>query len=276
MTLTMQERARRKRALFRLRGWRALGGWLTLFLLLGLDPAQAAPQCGADHIDRHVRVRYVYDGDTVTLQDGQRLRLIGIDTPERGRDGKPDQPFALAARDAVRALLKGRSQLELRLDQTHHDHYGRLLAHAFLADGTSLSAWLLERGYGTLLIIPPDDWNAGCYAAAERHARAAGRGIWALPQYRPIASTALPHTARGYHLIKGRVIHVGNSRHSLWLDLEGKVAARIDRKDLGYFKDMDLPSLLHKEVIVRGWVHPHRDELQLRLRYATDLETVAP
>jgi len=274
----MKEGARRKRALFRLRRRLALGIWLSpiLWVLAALYPAQAAPQCGADHVDRHVRVRYVYDGDTVTLQDGQRLRLIGLDAPERGRDGKPDQPFALAARDAVRALLKGQPQLELRLDRTHHDHYGRLLAHVFLADGTSLSAWLLEHGYATLLIMPPDVWNAGCYAAAERRARTANRGIWALPQYRPIASTALQRTAHGYHLIKGRVIHVGNSRHSLWLDLEGKVAARIDRKDLGYFRGMDLSGLLHKQVIVRGWVHPHRDELQLRLRYAADLEPVAP
>jgi len=221
-------------------------------------------------------VAYAYDGDTVTLRDGRRLRLIGIDTPERGRDGQPDQPFAVAARDALRALLKDRPELDLRLDQTRHDVYGRLLAHAFLADGTSLSAWLLARGYATLLIIPPDDWNAACYKAAERHARAAGVGIWALPEYRAIASTQLPGTARGYHLITGRVTHIGESARSLWLDLEGRVAARIDRKDLGYFSSSAVHGLLHKRVMVRGWLHPYHDELQMRLRYPTDLEVVDP
>jgi micrococcal nuclease len=272
----VKERARQRRALSRLRPGAALLVWLGAGLWGLALPLQAKPQCGADHIDRHARVRYVYDGDTVTLQDGRRLRLIGIDTPERGRDGKPDQPFALAARDALRSLLKGRPQLDLRLDRTRHDVHGRLLAHAFLSDGTSLSAWLLERGYATLLIIPPDDWNAACYEAAERRARAAGRGIWALPEYRAVASTDLRRTARGYHLITGRVIRIGESAHSLWLDLEGKVAARIDRKDLGYFSSMDLHGLLHKRVIVRGWVYPYHDELQLRLRYPTAVEPLTP
>ena len=82
----------------------------------------------------------------------------------------------------------------------------------------------------------------------------------------------MERTARGYHVIEGRVIHVGQSARSLWLDLEGKVAARIDRGDLKYFPAGSLRELLHKQVIVRGWVYPYRDELQLRLRYPTDLE----
>ena len=274
MTLGVKERARCKRALSCLRAEMLLGCWL--YSLLAAVPAQAKPQCGADHIDQHVQVAYVYDGDTVTLQDGRRLRLIGIDTPERGRDGKPDQPFALAARDALRALLKDRPELDLRLDQTRHDVYGRLLAHAFLTDGTSLSAWLLARGYATLLIIPPDDWNVACYQAAERRARAAGAGIWSLPEYHAVASTRLPGTARGYHLITGRVTHIGESAHSLWLDLEGRVAARIDRKDLDYFSTSTVHGLLHKQIIVRGWLYPYHDELQMRLRYPTDLEVVDP
>ena len=271
MTAGVKERARFNRALSCFRAGTLMGCWLFCSILLA-SPAQAKGQCGADHIDQHVHVRYIYDGDTVTLRDGRRLRLIGIDTPELGRDGKADQPFARAARDALRGLLKGRPELDLRLDHTQHDVHGRLLAHAFLADGTSLSAWLLEQGYATLLIIPPDDWNAACYQAAERDARGSGKGIWSLPEYHPIPSTHLERTARGYHVIEGRVIHVGQSARSLWLDLEGKVAARIDRGDLKYFPAGSLRELLHKQVIVRGWVYPYRDELQLRLRYPTDLE----
>ena len=268
------ERARFNRALFCYWPWIFIGCWLCT--ILEASPVEAKTQCGLDHIDQHVRVRYVYDGDTVTLQDGRRLRFIGIDTPELGRDGKPDQDFAVAARDAVRTLLKEQPVLSLRLDRTHQDAHGRLLAHVFLADGTSLSAWLLERGYATLLIIPPDDWNVECYQAAERRARADGIGIWALSGYQAIPSTRLPATARGYHLIKGRVTHIGESAHSFWLDLEGKVAARIDRKDLNNFSISSLRELLHKQVVVRGWLHPYREEMQLRLRYPTDLEVQDP
>ena len=275
MTAGIKKRARINRALSCFRAGTLMGCWLLCSILL-VNPAQAKGQCGADHIDQHVQVIHVYDGDTVTLRDGRRLRLIGIDTPELGRDGKPDQAYALAARDALRALLKARPELDLRLDQTRHDVHGRLLAHAFLANGTSLSAWLLERGYATLLIIPPDDWNAACYQAAERDARRSGTGIWSLPEYQPIPSARLERTARGYHVIEGRVIHVGQSARSLWLDLEGHVAARIDREDLKYFSTGSLRDLLHKRVIVRGWLYPNRDELQLRLRYPTDLEFKDP
>ena len=274
MTPAGNEGARRIRAPSRLRQGLLFGGWLCA--VASLYPAEAGNNCGADHIDRHVVVRYAYDGDTVTLESGRRLRLIGIDTPELGRDGKPDQPFAVAARDALRSLLEKRPELGLRLDRTRRDVHGRLLAHAFLADGTSLSAWLLERGYATLLIIPPNDWNAACYQAAERRARTEDRGIWALPRYRAIASTRLRKTARGYHVIEGRITHIGKSAHSLWLDLEGKVAARIDRQDLDYFSAVSWPDLLHRKVLVRGWVHPYRDQMQMRLRYPTDLEVLDP
>jgi micrococcal nuclease len=224
VTREIKQRARRKRALSCFQLVILLGVCFCLFP--PLSPA-ANSRCSADHIDQHVKVDHVYDGDTVTLRDGRRLRLIGIDTPELGREGKSDQPYAAAARDALRVLLRDRPELDLRLDQTRRDVHGRLLAHAFLADGTSLSAWLLEKGYATLLIIPPNDWNAACYQAAERRARASAAGIWALPEYHAIASTRLPNTARGYHVITGRITHIGRSAHSLWLDLEGKVAARI-------------------------------------------------
>ncbi|MEJ2572904.1 MAG: thermonuclease family protein [Gammaproteobacteria bacterium] len=275
MTRAGDERARRNRALSRLRSAITLGVWCCSLLLTGSAGAKA--QCGTDHIDERVTVDHAYDGDTVTLRDGRRLRLIGVDTPELGRDGKPDQAYAVAARDALRGLLKEQGpELDLRLDHTRRDVYHRLLAHAFLRDGTSLSAWLLERGYGTLLIIPPNDWNARCYAAAEGRARADKAGVWALPKYYAIASTRLQKTARGYHLIEGRVTHVGKSAHSLWLDLEGGVAARIDRKDLDYFPVKSWADLVGKEVMVRGWVHPYRDEMQVRLRYPTDLEVTTP
>lgn len=264
------ERARLYRALSYFRS----GLTACLCACLVIPPVMAATDCAADRIDEHVQVAYVHDGDTVRLRDGRSLRLIGIDTPELGRDGEPDQAYAVAARDALRGLLGEGAELDLRFDQARHDVHGRLLAHSFLADGTSVSSWLLERGYATLLTVPPDDWNVVCYQAAEHRARMERAGIWALAKYQPIPSTHLDPAARGYHLIKGRIVHVGESTHSLWLDLEGDVAARIDKKDLQYFAATPLHKLEHSTVIVRGWVYAYKNKLQLRLRYPTDLEIV--
>lgn len=268
MWATKKEGARYQRALFY---------FPLLFFLLAVllsQPVMATESCAADHFDERVRVSHVHDGDTVRLQDGRRLRLIGIDTPELGRDGGPDQPYAIAARDALRTLLAQQSELELRYDQDRQDVHGRTLAHAFLLDGTSVSAWLLKRGYATLLVVPPDIWNVACYQAAERRARTAREGIWSLPGYRPVSAEKLARTARGYHLIQGQVAHIGESAHSLWLDLQGGVAARIDKQDLGYFEAGMLRELQGKIVVVRGWVYLYQEQLQLRLRYPTDLEVV--
>jgi hypothetical protein len=182
----------------------------------------------------------------------------------------------VAARDALRQLLGRHAGLSLRFDGERHDVHGRFPAHVFLADGTSASAWLLQRGYATLLVVPPDTWNVDCYQKAEGAARAAHLGIWSLPRYQAVPAAALPDDARGYHLIEGRVVHVGRSAHSLWIDLEGGVAARIAKDDLPYFAAVPLSSLPHRTVTVRGWVYPYKDELQLRLRYPTDLEIMEP
>lgn len=261
----------------RARGNRALFYLWTLIVGLGwCQVAAAEPACAADHVDQQAQVAYAHDGDTVRLEDGRPLRLIGIDTPELGRDGAADQPYAVAARDALRRLLVDDPTMKLRFDATRHDVHGRLLAHAFLADGTSISAWLLRHGYATLLVVPPDTWNVDCYAAAERQARAAHTGIWSLAAYQPVPATELPATARGYHLIEGRVMHVGRSARSVWIDLAGGVAARIAKADWGYFASVPLTSLIHRTVTVRGWVYSYRDQLQLRLRYPTDLEITEP
>ncbi len=55
-----------------------------------------------------VSVTHVYDGDTIKLDDGRKIRLIGINATESGRAGQPDQPFAAEARDRLRSLIKSR------------------------------------------------------------------------------------------------------------------------------------------------------------------------
>ena len=74
-------------------------------------------------------VRYVSDGDTVVLTDQRRVRLIGINTPELGHKGNPNQPLAIRARDQLRALLfTENNRVKLRLGKEKQDRHGRWLA----------------------------------------------------------------------------------------------------------------------------------------------------
>jgi len=265
-------------ALFRCSGWTGLLASAALAAgLLGAPQAPAADalarsaQCASAHYDESARVSYVYDGDTVRLADGRRVRLIGVDTPETGKHGKPSEPYADEAKSTLRAWLKADPRVHLRYDRTRHDHYGRVLAHVFLADGTSVTARLLRAGLGTALVIPPNTWHYRCYARAEAAARQAKRRIWSLAKYRPMASTRISRRARGFHIVTGRVDHVGKSRRSLWLDLSGHVSLFIPRDHLRYFPDLEPQDLVGRRVEARGWLHYHKGSLIMRVLHPAAL-----
>lgn len=258
-------------------GWqRGVSRWgtpfaLWLLLLACSGPAVADVLCGSDRNDDRGTVAYVYDGDTLRLDDGRKVRIIGINTPELGHDGAPDEPLAELAREATRALAEKGTRVALRFGQERHDRYGRLLAHVYLPDGRSLEAELLARGLATTLVVPPNTWNLECYAQVEKRARAQGKGIWGLPRYEPISSRGLKK-AEGYHLVRGRVTRVGESRSSIWLNLEGSVALRIPRRDLEEFTSFDPRALTGREVLARGWLHERKGELRMTVRHPAALE----
>lgn len=250
----------------------ALFRHLVLALLCAAPLAAYAQGCALDRSDEEVRISRIYDGDTVELSDGRKLRLIGIDTPELGHGNDPSQPLAVDAANALRTLLAISPNLHLRYDAESHDRYQRLLAHIYLHNGASVAAALLEQGLATALVIPPNVWNLDCYQAAERRAQAVRRGIWSLPGYQPVEAAALPAKASGFRLVQGQVVRIGKSRKSIWLNLTGDVALRIDRKDLPYFKGLDLEHLENHRVRARGWLHPQKRGLMMRIRHPAALE----
>lgn len=171
-------------------------------------------------------------------------------------------------------MLATSPNLRLRLDAELHDKYRRLLAHLYLDNGASVEAILLEKGLATALVIPPNIWNLACYQAAEQRARAAHLGIWALPAYQPVDAAVLPTKVEGFRIIKGRVERVGQSRKSIWLNLNGNVSLRIDRADLSYFKEYDLERMKNRQVLARGWLHPQKLGLVMHIRHPVALEWI--
>src|SRR3954452_8889733 len=91
------------------------------------------------------RVQRVVDGDTVVLAGGERVRYIGVDTPESVKPGTPVQCYAKAAGAANERLVAGR-RVRLRFDAERRDRYGRLLAYVYRAsDGLFVNAELVRR-----------------------------------------------------------------------------------------------------------------------------------
>jgi micrococcal nuclease len=126
-------------------------------------------------------VTRVVDGDTVHVRiDGsdERVRYIGVDTPETVKPNTPVQCFGEAASHYNRRLIAGQA-VRLRFDAERHDRYGRLLAYVYRArDGLFVNAALVRGGYATTLTIAPNTVHAAQFAALERRARGHRRGLW--------------------------------------------------------------------------------------------------
>jgi micrococcal nuclease len=131
--------------------------------------------------ERVARVVRVVDGDTILVSvDGarERVRLIGVDTPETVKPNAPVECFGKRASAESHRLLDGRS-VRLVADAEARDRYGRSLAYVYRAgDGLFVNAELVRGGYATVLSIAPNVRFSDRFAALAREAREAGRGLW--------------------------------------------------------------------------------------------------
>jgi micrococcal nuclease len=128
------------------------------------------------------RVVRVVDGDTilVALAGGreERVRLIGVDTPETVKPDTPVQCFGKRASSYSHRLLDGRD-VRLVADAEERDRYGRLLAYVYREpDELFVNAALVSGGYARTLTIAPNDRFAARFAVLAAAARKAGRGLW--------------------------------------------------------------------------------------------------
>jgi micrococcal nuclease len=124
-------------------------------------------------------VDFVPDGDTVVLENGEVVRMIGIDAPETGRDGRPDQYFADESRDALKSLTLG-ERVEVRfVGQKRRDRHGRLLGAVLMPDGRNANELQLLGGYAYYYHF--DDhpgWLESTYMGLQRSAIRNGAGFW--------------------------------------------------------------------------------------------------
>lgn len=151
---------------------------LSLLLPALSIPALAGGSSAADSpAPAKAAVVSVYDGDTLTLETGDKVRLKWVNTPEL----KPAEAYGTDAREATKELCLGK-EAQLAYGEVQRDGYGRLIA-AVTCDGSDLSTHLLELGMGHVFIIPPDDHDPEPLLQAQAAARSANRGIWSTERY---------------------------------------------------------------------------------------------
>lgn len=240
-------------------------------LLIFPTGLQAETECRIRQLHANTEISHVIDGDTVVLENDERLRLIGIDTPEIGYEGRPSEPGAHKARNYLQKLLANEKDLQLQWGIEKRDRHGRLLGHLFSSSGENIQANILRKGLATLLNIPPNTEYLDCYQGLARQARQARRGLWANVRYQARAADSLQGSERGFYIVHGQVSRIGQSRSSSWLNMGSDLAISIRHSDLAYFPGLQPAKLLGKQIEVAGKLYRHKGQLRMRLRHPADL-----
>jgi endonuclease YncB( thermonuclease family) len=216
-----------------------------------LLPAQAEVFCPAPSSVRTFAVQRVVDGDTVRLKDGRSVRLIGVNAPETGKKGRPDEPFAVAARQRLQGLVDASDgRVGVMLGQESKDHYGRTLAHLYGANGANLEAQLLAEGLGFQVAVAPNVDLVTCQQAAERSARQARLGLW---RQSPVQAAAQIGRS-GFAVVSGQVSKIERNRGGIWIELQDSLVLRIAPNLVAQFDGALLKRLQGQEIEARGWV----------------------
>lgn len=122
------------------------------------------------------KVTKVIDGDTIQLEDGRKIRYIGIDAPETNDPRRKVECFGQEAKKKNKEMVVGKS-VRLEKDVSETDKYGRLLRYAYI-DNIFINDYLVRQGFASVATFPPDVKFAEQFRAAEQEARENNRGLW--------------------------------------------------------------------------------------------------
>ncbi|USA41664.1 thermonuclease family protein [Spongiibacter taiwanensis] len=208
----------------------------------------------------------ITDGDTLRLGDGRRLRLLAINAPELGREGRSDDPFAVTAKQTLAAKITNQ---RVFLHDHGEDRYGRRLVSVFQrADGGHLGAEMLAAGMAWYIAVPPQvSPYRACLRRIEAMAAAQKIGVWSQPALR---STALTMRDQGFQRVTGRLLRIDRSRSAMWLEMEGDLVLRLANADRPHFSQ-DLDTLVGRQLEVRGWLMSRRPPRPEMARFKMDL-----
>ncbi len=155
-----------------------LAAALTLFFLISIFFSKSF------HVSNNtpgILVTKVIDGDTIEIEGGQRVRYLGVDTPETKDPRKSVECFGKEAYNKNKELVEGK-RVVLEKDVTEKDKYDRFLRFVYLPlDGEQMlfvNDYLIREGFAHVLTIPPDVKFSEQFLEAQRQARENSKGLW--------------------------------------------------------------------------------------------------
>jgi micrococcal nuclease len=232
------------------------------------DPAPAdAAQVGLAALAQggSAKVAKIIDGDTLALEDGRVVRLLGIAAPKPPLDRAAGRPWPPA--EAARAALAELAQDEtvaLAFDGRRNDRYGRLLAHLTrVRDGLWLQGELLLRGMARVTTNAEQRALAAPMLEREAAARDAKRGLWASRSYAVRRPEEARFHSESFELIEGKAVATGRLGGRVTIRLGEPESEARDSLTIALLPEsrrlfreagIDPQSLVGKELRVRGFI----------------------
>ena len=213
-------------------------------------------------VESEARVVEVIDAGTVLLDDGETVRLAGIEAaaPAHRDAASPDAQLAMDARQALAALVQGR-RVGLASGGTRRDRYGRLRAHLVRTDdGAWIQGALLADGLARVHSLIDDRAVVADMLAIERGARAGRLGLWSRPRYRVRAASEAGAGLHRFQLVEGRVraaaVVRGRGYLNFGADWRTDFTVSIGPRERRRFEDAGIAveDYEGQRVRVRGWV----------------------
>lgn len=208
-----------------------------------------------------ISIKRVVDGDTVHAMSGEKIRVIGINTPEILP--RP-QPLGHKAREVARRFLKEGERVAIAQGALDYNQHDRLLAHVYRITHDerieSLAAYLLRQGLGFSVAVPPNVQQWECLRDAEMDARQASRNLWKIP-----SSFVTTRPASGFALVRGTIVRLRRNKHGVTMLMNNGLNLYIPEEHLSHF-NKTINRYMRKRVEVRGWMSRKNRDDDYRMR----------
>lgn len=217
-------------------------------------------------------IKAVFDGDTVQLQDGRKIRLVGINTPEVAHRNNAAQEGGEAAKKWLTQMLIGK-KVRLEFAQQKQDKYKRYLAHIFTENDLHINLELVRLGFASVNIFPPNITYVDNLINASNIAEQKKLGIWQYSSYaiKPVQELNL-NNKYGWQRIVGKVLKIHQTRKNVYLIMSDTFKLRIKRKFVHFFGNIE--DLKGKTIEARGWVNKSKKQLLMQVKHPSVLRVI--
>ncbi|AEG02249.1 thermonuclease family protein [Methylomonas methanica] len=215
------------------------------------------------------RVEKVFDGDTILLSNGQKVRLLGVNTPEIAGRNKNAEPGGEQAKTWLRQRIEHK-KVRLEGDVEKQDKYQRSLAYVFAEDKQHINLELVRLGLAAVNIYPPNLKYVDALLEAQKSAEQAERGLWGLQAYAAQPFIDLnEENYKGWKRVTGRIRALKLTAKYSYLQFSDHVSVRIENQNRSLFPS--LQSYVGQSIEARGWVAKSKDRFAVQVRHPGDI-----